>query len=563
MSRVLAVLLAFCFYNVPAIHASPAPASLIAQVQPPPDQPQDQPQYQQQDQGPAYENFSPEQLDNLLSPIALYPDPLLAQLFVASTFPDQVEEAARYVRANGPSGVDDQYWDVSVRAIAHYPAVVEMMADKIDWTTSLGQAYVNQSTDVAASVQHLRHMARDVGNLASSQQEEVIEHDNYIAITPYQPEYIYVPVYDPAICYYRRPYWGPAITFGVGFPIGAWLNLDFRWGHGGGWGGVYYTGWRREGWGGRGGDCWNCGWIGRSRGRVDINNNVYVNNRYNNITVNRNVVNRTVNVNNINRYNAVHKNVNYSNVEVNNSRANRVNNGNNGRPGNTQGNSGNFANNGRPGGGQGNNGNNGNNGRPGGAQANTGNNGNNGRSGGGQGNTGNYGNSGRPGGGQGNAGNYRNNGQPGYSPAGNDRPGANNKIIDRNINRSNPQIDQYRGRDNNIPNDRSPSSPQRPMPGPAQRMQNPPNTPQPQYRQQGQPAQGRQAPQSQMTRPTPHTFSPNEGNFDPRAASQRGQASRQQPAPQRAAPPPQQRSAPPPRAQSNPAPAQRGGGRKP
>jgi hypothetical protein len=575
MSRVLAVLLAFCFYNVPAIHASPAPASLIAQDQPPQDQPQDQPQYQQQDQGPAYENFSPEQLDNLLSPIALYPDPLLAQLFVAATFPDQVEEAARYVRANGPNGVDDQYWDVSVRAIAHYPAVVEMMADKIDWTTSLGQAYVNQSTDVAASVQHLRHMARDVGNLASSQQEEVIEHDNYIAITPYQPEYIYVPVYDPAICYYRRPYWGPAITFGVGFPIGAWLNLDFRWGFGGGWGGVYYTGWRREGWGGRGDDCWNCGWIGRSRGRVDINNNVYINNRYNNITVNRNVVNRTVNVNNINRYNAVHKNVNYNNVEVNNSRANRVNNGNNGRPGNAQGNSGNFANNGRsgggqgnagnngrPGGAQGNIGNNGNNGRPGGAQANTGNNGNNGRSGGAQGNSGNFGNSGRPGGGQGNTGNYGNNGRTGYSPGGNDRPGANNKIIDRNINRSNPQIDQYRGRDNNIPN--SANSPQRPMPGPAQRMQNPPNTPQPQYRQQGQQAQGRQAPQSQMTRPTPHTFSPNEGNFDPRAASQRGQASRQQPAPQRAAPPPQQRSAPPPRAQNNPAPAQRGGGgRKP
>jgi hypothetical protein len=568
MSSVLAVLLALCFYNVPAIHASPAPASLIAQDQPPPDQPQDQPQYQQQDQGPAYEGFSPEQLDNLLSPIALYPDPLLAQLFVAATFPDQVEEAARYVRGSGPNGVDYQNWDVSVRAIAHYPAVVEMMADKIDWTTSLGQAYVNQSTDVAASVQHLRHMARDVGNLASSQQEEVIEHDNYIAITPYQPEYIYVPVYDPAICYYRRPYWGPAITFGVGFPIGAWLNLDFRWGYGGGWGGVYYTGWRREGWGGRGGDCWNCGWIGRSRGRVDINNNVYINNRYNNITVNRNVVNRTVNVNNINRYNAVHKNVNYNNVEVNNSRANRVNNGNNGRPGNAAGNNrnyGNSGNNGRTGNAPGNYTNNGNSGRPGNAPGNNANNGNNGRPGNAPGNNANNGNNGRPGNAPGNNANYGNNGRSNYSPGGDNRPGANNKIIDRNIDRSNPQIDQYRGRDNGAGNGRPPTTPQqRPMPGPAQRMQNPPSTPQPQYRQQGQPAQGRQAPQSQMTRPTPHTFSPNEGNFDPRAASQRGQASRQQPAPQRAAPPPQQRAAPPPRAQSNPAPAQHGGGgRKP
>jgi hypothetical protein len=478
--------------NLPVLYAAPAPANQIAQDQaPPPDQSQDQPQYQQQDQGPAYENFSPEQLDNLLSPIALYPDPLLAQLFVAATFPDQVEEAARYVRAYGPNSVDNQDWDVSVRAIAHYPTVVEMMADKIDWTTSVGQAYVNQSTDVAASVQHLRHMARDAGNLASSPQEEVIEHDNYIAISPYQPEYIYVPVYDPAICYYRRPYWGPAITFGVGFPIGAWLNLDFRWGYGGGWGGVYYTGWRREGWGG---GCWNCGWIGRSRGRINVNNNVYINNRYNSITVNRTVVNRTVNVNNINRYNSVHKNVNYNNVQANNDRANRVNNRNNGRPGNA-------------------------------------------------------------------AGNYGSAGRPGNSPGGNDRLGVNNKIIDRNIDRNNPQINQYRGRDNNVRTDRPPSGQQPSMPAQPQRNDNRPNPQQAQTRQQGQQPQGRQAPQSQMTRPTPHSFSPNEGNFDPRAASQRGQASRQQSAPQRSAP---QRSAPQPRAQSGPAPAQHGGGgRKP
>jgi len=292
----------------------------------------------QQDQGPAYENFSRDQLDNLLSPVALYPNPLLAQLFVAATFPDQVEEAARFVRANGPNGVDEQDWDVSVRSIAHYRTVIGMMADKIDWTTSLGQAYVNQSTDVELSVQHLRRLARTVGNLQSSEQQEVLEHDNYIAITPYQPEYVYVPVYDPRIIYYRRPYYGPAITIGVGFPIGAWLNLDFHWGYGGGCGGLYYTGWRSEGWGS---GCWNCGWIGRSRGRVSFQNNVYVNNRYNNISVNRNVINRSVNANNLNRYNSVHRNVGYSNVQVNNNRANRMTNANNGRPGNGAWNNGN------------------------------------------------------------------------------------------------------------------------------------------------------------------------------------------------------------------------------
>jgi hypothetical protein len=532
MRRALAVLFAFCFFHLLPLHAAPVPAQQQQQQQQQDQQqypPQDQPQYQQQDQfqdqGPAYENFSPDQLDNLLSPIALYPDPLLAQLFVAATFPDQIEEAARFVRANGPNGVDDQDWDVSVRAIAHYPTVIGMMADKIDWTTSLGQAYVNQSTDVASSVQHLRHLARSAGNLQSSEQQEVLEHDNYIAINPYQPEYIYVPVYDPGIIYYRRPYYGPAITFGVGFPIGAWLNLDFRWGYGGGWGGVYYTGWRSEGWGG---GCWNCGWIGRSRGRVDFRNNVYINNRYNNITVNRNVINRSINTNNLNRYNSIHRNSNYNNVQANNNRAERMPNANNGRPGNGPGNNGN---NGRFGNGPGNNGNNG---RTGDRPVNTGyngranerpaNNASNGRpndasNGSGRGN--------RPADGVSNYG--RQNSQPGA----NNRPPATNQSIDRNIDRGNPRIDQYRGRDNSVVNNRPGAAPQRPMPGPAQRMDNRPTAQPPQVRPQNQPTQ---------SRPAPHTFSPNEGRFDPRVTSQRGQSSRQ--------------PAPAPRAQSRPAPAQ-------
>src|ERR1700726_2187633 len=170
MLRALAVLITVGFFHLPVLQAAPAPAKLLSQdpkPEPSQDQPQyqDQQQYQAQGQDPGYENFSPEQLHNLLSPIALYPDPLLAQVFVAATFPDQVEEAARYVRSYGQNGIDDQNWDVSVRAVAHYPTVIEMMSDKIDWTTSLGQAYVNQSTDVASSVQHLRHLARHAGNL--------------------------------------------------------------------------------------------------------------------------------------------------------------------------------------------------------------------------------------------------------------------------------------------------------------------------------------------------------------------------------------------------------------
>jgi hypothetical protein len=479
MTRALAALVTLALSPVPIVLAAPPPEGRVSQDQP-------------QDQEPAYEAFSPEQLDNLLSPIALYPDPLLAQLFVAATFPDQVEEAARSVRANGQYGVDDQNWDVSVRAIAHYASVVEMMADKIDWTTSVGQAYVNQSTDVASSVQRLRHLARTAGNLQSSEEQEVLEHDDYIAISPYQPQYIYVPVYDPAIIYYRRPSWGPALTFGVGFPIGAWLNLDFRWGYGGGWGGVYYTGWRREGWGR---DCWNCGWINRSRGRINVVNNVYINNRYTNINVNRNVINRAVNANNLNRYNSVHRNVNYNNVQVNNDRANRVNNANIGRPSNR-------------------------------------------------------------------AGDVGSNARPNISPGGANHPGASHKIIDRNIDRNNPRIDQFRGRDNTPRNVSPPAAQQRPAPGPAPRPESRPNVqppqtrrpvPQPQGRQASPAPVSRPAPQPQVSRPAPHAFSPQEGNFSPRASSQRGQASRQAP---------QARPAPQPRAQSRPAPPQRGEGGK-
>ena len=107
----------------------------------------------QEQEAPPSELFSADQLDNLLAPIALYPDPLLAQVLPASTFVDQIDKASRWLRANNdPNSIDEAPWDVSVKAVAHYPAVLYMMADKIDWTTSLGQAYVNQSTDVMSSI---------------------------------------------------------------------------------------------------------------------------------------------------------------------------------------------------------------------------------------------------------------------------------------------------------------------------------------------------------------------------------------------------------------------------
>src|ERR1700730_14782324 len=201
MRRTLFVLLIFSLIGVPQLKAAGRSAAMTSMQEQ--DQNQDQEQYQDQgqDQNAPYVSFSPEQLDNLLSPVALYPDPLLAQLLVAATFPDQVEEAARWVRGRGQAGIDAQNWDISVKAVAHYPSVIEMMADKIDWTTSLGQAYVNQSTDISSSVQRLRHMARNVGNLETTPQQEVLENNDYIAFDAAQPQVIYVPVYDPAVFY--------------------------------------------------------------------------------------------------------------------------------------------------------------------------------------------------------------------------------------------------------------------------------------------------------------------------------------------------------------------------
>jgi len=122
------------------------------------------------------QQLSAEQLDNLLASIALHPDPLLAQVLPASTFVEQIDQAARWLRANPTNiaGVDSQPWDVSVKSVTHYPQVVCMMAEKMDWTTALGQSYVNQSTDVFTAIQRLRARAKGAGNLKSSKEQTIV-----------------------------------------------------------------------------------------------------------------------------------------------------------------------------------------------------------------------------------------------------------------------------------------------------------------------------------------------------------------------------------------------------
>ena len=181
---------------------------------------------------PVYQPLAQQELDQLLGPIALYPDPLIAQILPASTFPAQIVLADRYVSGGGdPGRIDDQPWDPSVQALARYPEVLKWMDDNLNWTTDLGQAFLNQPQDVMDSIQRLRRSAYNLGNLQSTPQEQVIDDGSYLEIVPVDPQVIYVPVYQPDQVYYQTAYGSPFISFGVAWPIGVWLNCDFDWGN--------------------------------------------------------------------------------------------------------------------------------------------------------------------------------------------------------------------------------------------------------------------------------------------------------------------------------------------
>lgn len=179
---------------------------------------------------PLAQILSGTQLDQLLGAIALYPDPLIAQIFPAATQPQQIAVAANYLSSGGdPNLVDQQPWDSSVQAVAHFPDVIQMMNGNMQWTTELGQAYLNQPTDVMNSIQRLRAQAQAMGNLQTGAQQTVVNNSGEIEILPTDPNVIYVPQYDPGVIYYQRPYYG-LVSFGLGFHIGPWFDFDFDWG---------------------------------------------------------------------------------------------------------------------------------------------------------------------------------------------------------------------------------------------------------------------------------------------------------------------------------------------
>jgi uncharacterized membrane protein YgcG len=202
--------------------------------------------------GPAYAKQSPEQLQQLVAPVALYPDSLVAQILAAATFPEQVVEADRWVQ-NHPDlkgdalgqAVDQQPWDPSVKALTGFPTVLGNMDKNISWTSSLGDAYYNQQQDVMDAIQVMRKKAEAAGNLKSTPQQAVTD-DPYgaVDIAPADPAVVYVPAYDPWLVYgypvavwpgwYEYPgiwFGGPYLSFGLGFGIGWYGGFGWGWGN--------------------------------------------------------------------------------------------------------------------------------------------------------------------------------------------------------------------------------------------------------------------------------------------------------------------------------------------
>lgn len=214
--------------------------------------------------------FTTEQLDQLLAPIALYPDALLSQVLMAATYPLEVVEAARWSQANpnlkgdaAVAAVKDKSWDVSVKSLTAFPQTLQMMSNQLDWTQKLGDAMIGQQKDVATAVQRLRAKAQAAGNLKSTPQQTVTTQSSggasAIVIEPANPELLYVPYYNPAWAYgawpypaYPPPYYPPppnygaalmsGMMFGLGVAAGAAMFGGWHWGYGGGgWGNSYTT----------------------------------------------------------------------------------------------------------------------------------------------------------------------------------------------------------------------------------------------------------------------------------------------------------------------------------
>ncbi|MBU3610452.1 DUF3300 domain-containing protein [Polynucleobacter wuianus] len=202
--------------------------------------------------------LSQQQLSSLVAPIALYPDPLVSQILMASTYPLEVGEAATWQKQNSrltgsalDSALQSQTWDPSVKSLVSFPQALQMMGSDLSWTQKLGDAVLAQQSDVMSAIQSMRAKAKQAGNLATTPQQTVSTSGQTIVIQPANPQVVYVPTYNPSVVYGPWPYpaypppppyyppgyeMGTALlSFGVGMAVGAALWGGMHWG--GGWGG--------------------------------------------------------------------------------------------------------------------------------------------------------------------------------------------------------------------------------------------------------------------------------------------------------------------------------------
>jgi hypothetical protein len=199
------------------------------------------------------EKQTPEELQQLVAPIALYPDALVSQIFAGATYPTEIVEADRWMQEHPnlkgkdlANAVDQQSWDPSIKALTQFPSVLANMDKNLAWTSALGEAYVNQQEAVMDAVQVMRARAKSAGNLQSNNQVKVVTESQTIIVEPVDPEVVYVPAYDPWVVYGAPvvvwPGWypypglyvaGPGVSFGAGFAVG--LFAGFAWGSHG-WG---------------------------------------------------------------------------------------------------------------------------------------------------------------------------------------------------------------------------------------------------------------------------------------------------------------------------------------
>src|SRR5580698_5257454 len=334
-------------------------------------QTQSQPNQAQQGQAPASTYAAPtaDQLYQLVAPIALFPDNLVAQVLAASTYPNEVTAAYTWLQQNSSlkgqqllEAVNEQSWDPSVKGLTQFSDVLSQMATNLSWTSALGDAYYNYPSSVMNAVQVMRGRAQQSGNLKSTQQQTVSVQSQppgqappppppandpnapppqqtvivqpppqTIIIQPAQPDVVYVPTYNPTVVYGAPVAVYPGystgamvatslISFGVGIAVGAAIS---------GGGGCCVWGW----------NSWGCGWHNNtvvynhntyiSNSNTFVNRNNYYNHNGNYNNVNYNNINRNnVNVNNVNRNNFNQNNVNRNNFNQNNVNRNNFNNNN-------------------------------------------------------------------------------------------------------------------------------------------------------------------------------------------------------------------------------------------